>query len=94
MPTYYEWRSRSGCYFCFFQRKSEWADLRERHPDLFEKAKAYEKFDEATGDRYTWQAKESLAELERPERLVGNRGPQACNGQGLFEPSVHPWRRR
>ena len=21
MPDYYSWRSRSGCYFCFFQRK-------------------------------------------------------------------------
>ena len=92
VPTYYEWRSRSGCYFCFFQRKSEWAGLRERHPDLFEKAKAYEKFDEETGDRYTWQAKESLEELERPERLAQNRGPQARSGQGLFKPSVHPWR--
>lgn len=41
-PTYYEWRQRSGCYFCFFQRTSEWAGLKERHPDLFEKAKGYE----------------------------------------------------
>ena len=22
IPKYYEWRSRSGCYFCFFQRKT------------------------------------------------------------------------
>lgn len=21
LPSYYRWRSRSGCYFCFFQRK-------------------------------------------------------------------------
>ena len=24
LPEYYKWRTRSGCYFCFFQRKSEW----------------------------------------------------------------------
>lgn len=70
IPSYYEWRSRSGCYFCFFQRKSEWAGLLERHPDLFEKAQAYEKTDAATGERYTWQQGESLEELARPQRLA------------------------
>jgi hypothetical protein len=38
LPEYYEWRTRSGCYFCFFQRKAEWIGLSERHPDLWEKA--------------------------------------------------------
>ena len=28
IPDYYKWRTRSGCYFCFFQRKSEWLDFR------------------------------------------------------------------
>ena len=23
VPEYYEWRSRSGCFFCFFQRRDE-----------------------------------------------------------------------
>jgi hypothetical protein len=31
---YYRWRSRSGCFFCFFQRKYEWVMLAEEHPDL------------------------------------------------------------
>jgi len=70
LPKYYEWRTRSGCYFCFFQRKKEWAGLKERHPDLFELAKTYEKFDEATGIRYTWNQSESLEELAQPERLA------------------------
>ena len=43
--------------------------MRERHPDLFELARAYEKIDEATGERYTWSGKESLEELSRPERM-------------------------
>jgi Phosphoadenosine phosphosulfate reductase family len=70
LPSYYSWRSRSGCYFCFFQRKSEWAGLLERHPDLFEEAKKYEKIDPQTGERYTWSQKESLEELAIPERLL------------------------
>ena len=60
----------SGCYFCFFQRKNEWAGLLEHHPDLFEKAKAYEKFNPDTGERYTWQGGESLDELAQPHRLA------------------------
>jgi len=32
LPEYYTWRSRSGCYFCFFQRKYEWVMLAEKHP--------------------------------------------------------------
>ena len=70
LPEYYQWRTRSGCYFCFFQRKSEWAGLLTHHPDLFEEAKAYEKIDPETGERYTWVAGESLEELSRPERLI------------------------
>lgn len=70
IPEYYRWRSRSGCFFCFFQRKGEWAGLLENHPDLFEEAKKYEKIDPATGERYTWQNGESLEELARPERLA------------------------
>ena len=39
LPKYYEWRSRSGCTFCFFQQKIEWVRLKERHPEAFENAK-------------------------------------------------------
>ncbi|BBB58703.1 phosphoadenosine phosphosulfate reductase [Undibacterium sp. KW1] len=70
MPKYYEWRSRSGCTFCFFQQKIEWARLRERHPDEFEKAKAYEKTALDSGSPFTWTQGESLVELEQPERLA------------------------
>jgi len=68
LPAYYDWRTRSGCYFCFFQRKHEWVGLADRHPELFEKAIAYEdKIQyEATamqGRLYTWSQGESLREL-------------------------------
>ena len=38
LPSYYEWRTRSGCTFCFFQRKIEWVGLLERHPEAFKEA--------------------------------------------------------
>lgn len=66
IPKYYEWRSRSGCTFCFFQRSIEWVGLLERHPDRFEEAMRYEKPEEG----YTWREGESLAELARPERVL------------------------
>lgn len=73
LPKYYEWRSRSGCYFCFFQRRAEWMGLRERHPEDFERAKAYEKINSLTGERYTWNQNESLEDLEQPDRLEAIR---------------------
>ena len=42
LPEYYAWRTRSGCYFCFYQRKAEWVGLAEQHPELFEKARRIE----------------------------------------------------
>ena len=74
VPSYYRWRSRSGCYFCFFQRKREWLGLRQHHPDLFEKAKRYEAetFDPATGRMYTWMDKMSLQELDDQTRDDGD----------------------
>ncbi|HPL66462.1 MAG TPA: phosphoadenosine phosphosulfate reductase family protein [Smithellaceae bacterium] len=71
VPRYYEWRSRSGCYFCFYQQKREWIGLKNFHPELFEKAKAFEKIDLETGERYTWNQGESLDELsQRSESIL------------------------
>lgn len=55
-------RSRSGCFFCFYQQKIEWVWLLEQHPTLYESAKEYEK------DGYTW-SEESLTDLQQPERV-------------------------
>ena len=57
-------RSRSGCFFCFFQQKIEWVWLYEQHPDLYKKAMEYEK------DGYTWGQHESLEELIQPSRIA------------------------
>lgn len=76
IPAYYEekpfevngqagtyFRSRSGCFFCFYQQKIEWVWLYEQHPDKFKEAMQYEK------DGYTWMQGESLSELIQPERI-------------------------
>ena len=85
LPDYYKWRSRSGCYFCFFQRKSEWVGLKENHPELFEKAKAYEKFDEETGERFTWSDAESLRRAAQPERVADIRAKHEARVERLKE---------
>ncbi len=71
LPAYYEWRSRSGCYFCFFQQRVEWVGLLENHPDLYSRATQYEndKKSDETGEQYTWSQGESLQELMQPERI-------------------------
>lgn len=62
MPKYYSWRTRSGCTFCFFQRKYEWVMLAEKHPDKFAEAVGYEE-NHPDGRHYTWSQGETLLEL-------------------------------
>jgi 3'-phosphoadenosine 5'-phosphosulfate sulfotransferase (PAPS reductase)/FAD synthetase len=70
LPQYTEWgRTRSGCFFCFYQQKIEWVRLKEYYPQLFEQAKAYEVPNSINGNTFFWNGDESLAELERPERM-------------------------
>jgi 3'-phosphoadenosine 5'-phosphosulfate sulfotransferase (PAPS reductase)/FAD synthetase len=79
IPEYYKWRSRSGCYFCFFQRKVEWIGLKENHPDLWEQAKAYEKPGPPGEPGFYWTQDEPLTDLEDPERatIVARRAAEA-----------------
>ena len=70
LPKYYEWRSRSGCTFCFFQQKIEWVNLKRNHPEAFEEAKRYEKSAVEHGSPFTWTRGEPLTDLEQPERIA------------------------
>jgi 3'-phosphoadenosine 5'-phosphosulfate sulfotransferase (PAPS reductase)/FAD synthetase len=68
LPAYYQWRSRSGCYFCFYQQVGEWQNLRDVHPALFERALGYE---QANGgnSRYTWVDGRTLLQIaDQPRR--------------------------
>ena len=86
LPTYYAWRTRSGCYFCFYQRKAEWIGLSEHHPELFERAVAIEQkvlreagvggdadFGDVAmrGRQYTWSGGETLVQLrDRRDQIM------------------------
>jgi 3'-phosphoadenosine 5'-phosphosulfate sulfotransferase (PAPS reductase)/FAD synthetase len=74
MPDYYEWRSRSGCYFCFYQQIGEWQGLKERHPDLFEKAKQYE----IESDSFTWVEGKTLDEIAAMPRRQLTEAKDGC----------------
>lgn len=69
-PEYYDWRSRSGCTFCFYQQKIEWVRLSEHHPDRFKEAVDYEKTALKDGSPFTWSQGESLLELVEPARVA------------------------
>jgi hypothetical protein len=106
LPEYYSWRTRSGCYFCFYQRKSEWVGLSEKHPDLFAKAVAIENkmrndagadgdasFDDYAmkGRQYTWSGKETLLELiDRKDEILA-RNEVAMERQSKREPNRPIW---
>lgn len=66
LPPYYAWRTRSGCYFCFYQQIGEWQGLLANHPELFRRAQDYER---AADDRgYTWSDGRSLEDIANLER--------------------------
>lgn len=72
MPPYTEWgRSRSGCYFCFFQKSIEWVRLYEKHPDLFALAEEYEdKSQEFKGGHFQWNDEMRLRDMRSPENIL------------------------
>jgi hypothetical protein len=64
LPEYYKWRTRSGCYFCFYQRRVEWAILYILYPDWFDASKEYETQHE-DGRIYTWVKDKPLEYVEQ-----------------------------
>jgi hypothetical protein len=72
MPDYYRWRSRSGCFFCFFQRKYEWVMLAQEHPDMFAEAVRYEQ-QHSDGRTYNWTQGETLLQLlARKDQIIAD----------------------
>ncbi len=103
LPAYYEWRTRSGCYFCFYQRKAEWIGLADRHPDLFERAVAIEKkvlqdagvdgnadFGEQAmkGRQYTWSGGETLVQLRARRDEILERHESAIARTARTQPNL------
>ena len=103
LPAYYEWRTRSGCYFCFYQRKAEWIGLADRHPDLFERAVAIEQkvlqdagvdgnadFGEQAmkGRQYTWSGGETLVQLRARRDEILERHESAIARTARTQPNL------
>lgn len=78
----FAWRSRPNCFFCFFQRRYEWAGLLEHHPALFAKAEEIEA--SVAGDRresaFRWIAEDyPLSRIrENAETIFQKRVEAVC----------------
>ena len=69
-PSYYNYRSRNGCYFCFYQNEKDWINLYKNHPDLFKKASDFEKFARKGKTKiFRWNEKYYLDEMIKPENI-------------------------
>ena len=103
LPEYYDWRTRSGCYFCFYQRKAEWIGLADRHPELYDRAIAIEKKvlldagndgdadfrDRAMKSRqYTWSGGETLEELRARREEILARHKDAMSRASVRQSNV------
>ncbi len=84
IPEYYQWRSRSGCYFCFYQQAAEWQGLADRHPDLFQKAQGFERKEGL--QRFTWVAGRTLEQVVANRRIGGIPRPRRRRGMHHLPP--------
>lgn len=106
LPGYYAWRTRSGCYFCFYQRKAEWVGLADRHPDLWDRSVAIEqkvmRDAGADGDasfgkygmrgrQYTWSGGESLPDLLARREEVLQRHREALDRNAKRKQNRTAW---
>jgi 3'-phosphoadenosine 5'-phosphosulfate sulfotransferase (PAPS reductase)/FAD synthetase len=61
----YKWRTNCSCFCCPFQRKQDWLNMLEQHPDLYALAEEWERFGQQAGanTRYCWNDGFSLETL-------------------------------
>ena len=89
LPDYYEWRTRSGCYFCFFQRKHEWVGLADRHPELFEQGRRVRGQGPLRGDRHAGTAIHLVPGRDpaRADRATRTRSKRSIRMRSTVPPS-------
>lgn len=91
MPPYTRWgRTRSGCFFCFYQQKIEWVRLLETYPDLYDEAAQYEKEFAPSGNVFTWSNGERLEDLRKPERIEAIKAESLTRSKRRGIPSNQP----
>ena len=65
-----EWgRSLSYCFFCFYQQNIEWVLLKVRYLNLYKEIIVYKRLLENSVITLIWSWRESLPDLERPEKM-------------------------
>lgn len=69
MPEYYKWKTRSGCFFCFYQRRVEYAVLYFLYPELFRASKKYET-EHADGRKFSWVKDKPLEYIEDNAKAI------------------------
>lgn len=63
IAEYYKWKTRSGCFFCFYQRRVEFAVMYFLYPELFRRSKKYET-EHDDGRKFTWVKDKPLEYIE------------------------------
>lgn len=69
IPPYYRWKTRSGCYFCFYQRRVEYSILYYLYPELFKESKKYET-EHSDGRKFTWVKDKPLEYIENNAKNI------------------------
>lgn len=65
----YQWRSNVSCFFCFFQKKSDWLGLLKHHPTLYAVAEEWERQSMAiTIKGYSWSDSFTLEQLRKADQ--------------------------
>jgi len=78
MEELFAGRTRSNCYFCFYQRQYEYVWLHEQHPTLFRQACWMERG--TGGDGYTWRDY-PMDRIQKPafrEKVKERRAKNIC----------------
>jgi hypothetical protein len=79
----YKWRSSCSCFCCPFQKKQDWKNLLEWHPDLYALAESWEEMSILTSPTgFTWNDSFSLKQLREADeaqfRLFPDCRETAC----------------
>jgi hypothetical protein len=80
----YTWRTNCSCFCCPFQRKQDWLNLAEHHPDLFALAEDWEYWsnENSNSGGFNWNDGFSLKQLreatEQQVKLFPECTDEAC----------------
>jgi len=74
----YKWRTNVSCFCCPFQRKRDWRNLRDHHPDLFALAEEWEQKSGTFGFNEKWTLTQLREADENQLSLLPECSEEAC----------------